>query len=372
MADPVTIREKLGQDAYAGLCAASLTLAGNNARLHRAFSAGQVRIAFLGGSVTAGCLDNAYVPEPFPLHGVQRLRSAMPGKRFYLYDYSIAGTGSDYGLVCVRRELSLCRPQLVVAEYGINDAKTPESIGCFESLIRMLLQLPEKPAVCLLLVGMEDGYCCRAHMTRIAAHYGLPVVDAAAALEDAIRGGQLTWWDYAADSCHPHPAGHQWLGDCLFAGLNEWLSAPADASQPLPPACAYHAPLTDLELLFLDALESPYEHRFGEDGLPMLLHTADHGGAWQLPLYCRGVLLVYRQYASHDYATFYASLDGGDPVPLRGYSLFGWGNPVTVLLSGGDTSGEHVLTLAPADCDRNLKFELVALGIWGGKRKESD
>ncbi len=174
MADPVTIREKLGQDAYAGLCAASLTLAGNNARLHRAFSAGQVRIAFLGGSVTAGCLDNAYVPEPFPLHGVQRLRSAMPGKRFYLYDYSIAGTGSDYGLVCVRRELSLCRPQLVVVEYGINDAKTPESIGCFESLIRMLLQLPEKPAVCLLLVGMEDGYCCRAHMTRIAAHYGLP------------------------------------------------------------------------------------------------------------------------------------------------------------------------------------------------------
>ena len=59
-------------------------------------------------------------------------------------------------------------------------------------------------------------------------------------------------------------------------------------------------------------------------------------------------------------------------MPLRGYSLFGWGNPVTVLLSGGDTSGEHVLTLAPADCDRNLKFELVALGIWGGKRKESD
>jgi len=111
MADPVTIREKLGQDAYAGLCAASLTLAGNNARLHRAFSAGQVRIAFLGGSVTAGCLDNAYVPEPFPLHGVQRLRSAMPGKRFYLYDYSIAGSGSDYGLVCVRRELPLCRPQ---------------------------------------------------------------------------------------------------------------------------------------------------------------------------------------------------------------------------------------------------------------------
>lgn len=278
MADPVTIREKLGQDVYAGLCAASLTLAGNNARLHRAFSAGQVRIAFLGGSVIAGCLDNAYVPEPFPLHVVQRLRSAMPGKRFYLYDYSIAGTGSDYGLVCVRRELSLCRPQLVVVEYGINDAKTPESIGCFESLIRMLLQLPEKPAVCLLLVGMEDGYCCRAHMTRIAAHYGLPVVDAVAALEDAIRGGRLTWWDYAADSCHPHPAGHQWLGDCLFAGLNEWLSAPADAPQPLPPACAYHAPLTDLELLFLDALESPYEHRFGEDGLPMLLHTADHGG----------------------------------------------------------------------------------------------
>ena len=288
MADPVTIREKLGQDAYAGLCAASLTLAGNNARLHRAFSAGQVRIAFLGGSVTAGCLDNAYVPEPFPLHGVQRLRSAMPGKRFYLYDYSIAGTGSDYGLVCVRRELPLCRPQLVVVEYGINDAKTPESIGCFESLIRMLLQLPEKPAVCLLLVGMEDGYCCRAHMTRIAAHYGLPVVDAAAALEDAIRGGQLTWWDYAADSCHPHPAGHQWLGDCLFAGLNEWLSAPADAPQPLPPACAYHAPLTDLELLFLDALESPYEHRFGEDGLPMLLHTADHGVPGSFPCIAGG------------------------------------------------------------------------------------
>lgn len=46
MADPVTIREKLGQDAYARLCAAALTLAGNNARLHRAFSAGQVRIAF--------------------------------------------------------------------------------------------------------------------------------------------------------------------------------------------------------------------------------------------------------------------------------------------------------------------------------------
>ena len=108
MADPVTIREKLGQDAYAGLCAASLTLAGNNARLHRAFSAGQVRIAFLGGSVTAGCLDNAYVPEPFPLHGVQRLRSAMPGKRFYLYDYSIAvpvpSTASGGGVRHQRRQ----------------------------------------------------------------------------------------------------------------------------------------------------------------------------------------------------------------------------------------------------------------------------
>lgn len=372
MADPVTIRETLGQEAYARLCAAALTLPGNSARLCRSFSAGQVRIAFLGGSVTAGCLDSAYVPEAFPLCTVRRLRQGMPYKRFYLFDFGMAGTGSDYGLVCVRRELALCRPQLVVVEYAVNDAKTPESVGCFESLIRTLLQLPGEPAVCLMLVGMENGYSCREHMTRIAAHYGLPVVDAGAALEHAVQAGQLSWQAYGPDGCHPHAAGHQWLGDCLAAGLEAVLARKPDPPVPLLPDCVYQAPLTDLELLPLDQLQSPYAHSTGADGLPVLLHTARQGGVWEIPLYCRGVVLVYRQYPNHDHATLYASLDGGEPAVLRGSSLFGWGNPVTVLLPAGETSGAHVLRLAPADCDRKLKFELAALGIWGGRRKEAD
>lgn len=371
MADSVTIRQKLGEEGYRSLCTAALTLPGNNARLHSAFSAGQVRIAFLGGSVTAGCLDNAYVPEAFPLLAVQRLRRCMPRKRLFLYDFSLAGTGSDYGLVCTQRELALCRPQVVVVEYSVNDAKTPESVGCFESLIRTLLQLPGEPAVCLLLVGMENGYSCRDHMTRIAAHYDLPVVDAAAALQNAIHAGQLTWSDYAADSAHPHQEGHRWLGDCLYGGLEHALSRPADAPGALPVDFAYHAPFTGLELLPLEALDTPYARLTGEDGLPMLLHTGEHGGTAEIPLWCSGVALVYRQYASHAYGTMYAFLDGKEPVPLRGYSLFGWGNPVTVLLTAGEKPGKHILRLTPAEYDRKLKFELAALGIWGGQGKES-
>ena len=134
---------------------------------------------------------------------------------------------------------------------------------------------------------------------------------------------------------------------------------------------AYHAPFTGLELLPLEALDTPYACLTGEDGLPMLLHTGEHGGTAEIPLWCSGVALVYRQYASHAYGTMYAFLDGKEPVPLRGYSLFGWGNPVTVLLTAGEKPGKHILRLTPAEYDRKLKFELAALGIWGGQGKES-
>lgn len=187
----------------------------------RATAGGELRVAYLGGSITAAdgwrSLTTAHLRNLFPRATVTEISAGLPG------------TGSDLGACRLGRDVLRYRPDLVFVEFAVNDANTPpgQIERTMEGIVRQIRRTNPHTDLCFVYTvstpGLPDLAAGRfppaaQAMERVAAHYGIPSLHFGVEVAQRIVAGSLVFKDPAApddprtfslDGVHPTPAGHR-------------------------------------------------------------------------------------------------------------------------------------------------------------------
>lgn len=216
--------------------------------LQKLHAGGPVRIAYLGGSITAAAgwrvQSRAWFAKEFPQAQVEEINAA------------IGGTGSDLGVFRVQHDALSYKPDLLFVEFAVNDGgAAPEQIWrCMEGIVRQTWKANPRTDICFVYTfrtGYESdllaGLCPRAAsaMELLADHYGIPSINFAKRIVALQQAGQLIYqadaqpagdviW-FSKDGVHPLDAGHQIYTDLVAQGIEQMdgASTPIDHAPQL-------------------------------------------------------------------------------------------------------------------------------------------
>lgn len=205
---------------------------------------GELRVAFLGGSITAADGWRPLVTA--------WLRDLLPGVTVTDFNAGLPGTGSDLGVCRLGADVLRHRPDLIFVEFAVNDAAAPaERIErTMEGIVRQAWrELPGADLVFVYtvstpgLVEFQAGRWPAAAlaMERVAEHYGLPSLHLGAEVARRAQAGELVFKGTAADGdrafsldgVHPTSAGHRLYAESVLRAWPDWLAAP-QSRPPLP------------------------------------------------------------------------------------------------------------------------------------------
>ena len=138
-----------------------------------------VRIAYLGGSITA---QQGWRPKT-----LDWFRSQFPKADISEINAAIGGTGSDLGVFRLQQDVLDHQPDLVFVEFAVNDGGAPvhRIHQAMEGIVRQTLRANDDTDICFVytLVGawtqtLRDGHFPRAAsaMEAVADHYGIPSI----------------------------------------------------------------------------------------------------------------------------------------------------------------------------------------------------
>jgi lysophospholipase L1-like esterase len=214
----------------------------------------EVRVAFLGGSITAA--------PGWRVHALAELRRIYPRATFTEIFAAVPGTGSDYGAARVERDVLRHRPDLLFVEFAVNDGTgSPLVEGCMEGIVRQTWAANPRTDVCFVYTVAETQVAARRagerpgvvqSMEKIAAHYAIPTVDFGVEVVRRLETGDLVFSAPAAvevdehgrnakgqlvftrDKVHPTPAGHLIYAERLALALPDFLRAGGRGAHVLP------------------------------------------------------------------------------------------------------------------------------------------
>ena len=214
-----------------------------------------VRVAFLGGSITAAS------------HGwrsltLDWLRTRYPSVHFEEIFAAIPGTGSDYGAMRLNRDVLVHVPDLIFVEFAVNDEiGSPRVEQQMEGIVRQTWNANPKTDIGFvytvsgsMIPDLQAGrYQSTAlSMEKVAEHYAIPTFNWGVAVAAEIAAGRMVMWAPASvsadaqgndpqgrmiftrDKTHPTPEGHQFYARRLTGALPKLIAAGEPGAHPLP------------------------------------------------------------------------------------------------------------------------------------------
>jgi lysophospholipase L1-like esterase len=218
----------------------------------KAKAGGEVRVAYLGGSITAA--------PGWRVGSLEWLKKRFPSASFSEINAAIGGTGSDLGAFRVGRDVVVRRPDLVFVEFAVNDGSAPpEQIqATMEGIVRQVRAADRATDVCFVytlsspvLDDLVAGHCQRSAtaMEAVADHYGIPSVHFGPEVARRIADGTLIFkgeWPqpfdpaatpmlFSTDGVHPLvETGHVLYTDVMCRSLESIETSVPAASEPTP------------------------------------------------------------------------------------------------------------------------------------------
>jgi lysophospholipase L1-like esterase len=225
----------------------------------------KIRISFYGGAAAVG--EGASRPELcyrelLPAY----LRHLYPKAQAGGYDYTATGNGSWLGAFSVGKDSYYGVNDLFVLDFALDDADAPETQVCesMEGIVRQLRSRSPETEFIFLYVFSKDQMdsfrkgevpaSIRAQ-EKIAAHYGIPSVNAAKFVADRILAGTLSLEEFSRDGVRPTDKGHALYLEAMKPLFDQCRAAAetntALATRALPKPLTAH-PLEKAQSIFYE------------------------------------------------------------------------------------------------------------------------
>lgn len=213
----------------------------------KAGSGGEVRVAYLGGSITA---QPGWRPKTLAWFQQQ-----FPQAKFSEINAAIGGTGSDLGVFRLQHDVLEHRPDLLFIEFAVNDdGAAPMRIEqAMEGIVRQTWRANPNTDVCFVytvaqsqLTNLDQGFLpsSAAAMEQVADHYAIPSIHMGVEVARLAREGKVIFKGdrpkdfsptnspilFSTDGVHPIPeTGHELYLQAIVRSMGSMRSAARQA-----------------------------------------------------------------------------------------------------------------------------------------------
>ena len=402
-APPVVMDEAIEEDsqAYQEMIERSLLDAGNMKRLYsviqKARAGEDVTLAYIGGSITQGA---GAIPIHEKCYAYQSYQAfaKMYGKKdnVHFVKAGVGGTPSELGMIRFQRDVlrdGKANPDIVVVEFAVNDEGDETKGVCYESLVRRILALPNKPAVVLLFAVFAYDWNLQDRLEVVGKQYQLPMIS----IKDAVspqfgltkeQGRVLSKNQFFYDIYHPSNMGHKIMSDCL---VNLWRLAGKEPNvEDITEVLLRNKPAIGnrYEMVRLLDRKEAYEKAYIVEGsfsqmdeqlqavemddrlvqIPQFPYNWHREGAsdnqndcFEMTITCSSLLMIYKDSGANDFGKAHVFVDG-EMVLTADPHRNGWVHCNPVILFEKDIAEEHVVKICMAEEDRDKKFTILGFG----------
>ena len=190
--------------------------------LSKALNGDSIKVAYLGGSITA--------QNGWRVLSLEWFKKQYPKSSFSEINAAIGSTCSDFGVFRLNDHVLKFKPDLVFVEFAVNDGGTPEEkiIRSMEGIVRQIWQQNPKTDICFVYT-LKDSFLETARqgqmptsaitMEKVADYYKIPSINFAVEVSKMVFANQLIFKDaakevnkikvFSPDGVHPYPeTGH--------------------------------------------------------------------------------------------------------------------------------------------------------------------
>jgi lysophospholipase L1-like esterase len=216
----------------------------------------EVRIAYLGGSITA---QEGWRPKT-----LDWFRQRFPAAKVNEINAAIGGTGSDLGVFRLQHDVLDQKPDLLFVEFAVNDggAPTEQIYRCMEGIVRQTWKNDPTTDICFvytlagnMLEELKQGRLgnSASAMEKIADHYQIPSIDMGLEVARSEKAGKLIFKGdkpkseaektalgakilFSPDGVHPYTdTGHQLYLEAVVRSFSriEKAGTPGQHSAPI-------------------------------------------------------------------------------------------------------------------------------------------
>ncbi len=189
----------------------------------RAATGEKLTIAFLGGSITQGCLSSR--PETCYAYLVYDwFVYTFPQSDFVYVNAGIGGTTSQFGAARLDEDVLAYRPDFCMVEFSVNDSDNVFFKETYESVVSRLLESGTKPAVMIMHnLFYETGRNAQKQHLSVGKAYGVPCVSVRDAVYPEIEAGRIKISQLSSDGLHPNDDGHAVLAELVISRFESIL-----------------------------------------------------------------------------------------------------------------------------------------------------
>lgn len=273
----------------------------------------ELRIGFIGGSITAGSL--ASKPDLGYAYLVYRwFYDKFPMANVKYINAGIGATTSRMGVARVEEDLLSQNPDVVFVEFSVNDSNEDRFMETYEGLIRRILLHSGRPAVILInSIAYDSGVNAQEIHNRVGQYYSFPIVSMRESLYLEVKEGRLKASMITPDYLHPNDLGHSMVADVIINLLEEMYTKALgngniDAKYEIPDKT-----LTDNSyigsVLWNNKNLKPALKGFVTDEAPkeglwdvfkLGWYSSDEGSSIIFKIKCRSLAILYRKYAKRE------------------------------------------------------------------------
>lgn len=188
-----------------------------------------VNVVYLGGSITKGAGVSDASKNWVSLVG-NYMTEKFSAKTVNNYNMGFSGTGSDFGLMRLERDVISKSPDYVFIEFAVNDIGKSAAASDMESIVRTLSALDKVPCITFVYTAKYNSSTQSlqnnsAPHQEIADYYGIPTIDMKKPLEEAILStgtlaDETNVRNYLTDLTHPTEAGYAIYANTIKAALD--------------------------------------------------------------------------------------------------------------------------------------------------------
>ena len=330
--------QETASSQYIDFYKSSIKHMGNTYRLAKKLTAAEngesLTVAYLGGSITEG----KNYTTPFSNY----LKNTFAKGSFKEVNAGMSGTSSVVGLVRSEKDIVSQNPDIIFLEFSVNDHEDIMYKKCFESCIKKFLDMPNEPAVGIIITRAQGGFSSQSQMYPIGKNFDIPVISMDDALTKAFNSGFLKTSDYYSDEYHPHQKGGQLVADCMAYYVRQALrSENLKTSYTQPSSYVYgaeYANCVNVDPKTLDNFNAgSWSAGSGYNSLPYS-YTLNGGSPMKFKTQGKGLIIVFKANSSG-----MGSIDvtvNGKTTKVNGNKQYTWGGPDAELGYYQDTTGD--------------------------------